>query len=356
VPNLIGKSSRDVSATLPQTDLKWMIRREATDEARAGAVIRQAPPPGTQVKAGTTVEITVAVPATVEVPKVTALAKDDAVSALDRQSLKYRVEERPTSGERPGTVVAQNPPAGTRTKPGDVIELQVAVADLRTVVDLVGKSAREASALLQKADLKPTWVREATDQVAAGVVLRHSPAAGARVSPGSEVTVTISTPSSVEVPNLTGLTRSEAADQLKRVGLEFKWTTAASRRPAGTIMGQNPEAGARVRPGSAILLTVATSPEASTPGRCIEGYVWREAFAGDRVCVTPEIRAQAAADNQQASRRIEPDPSKRPYGPDTCRQGYVWREANPTDRVCVPPATRAKAAEDNRQAASRVAR
>src|SRR5262249_46079541 len=134
VPNLIGKSSRDVSATLQQADLKSVIRREATDDARAGAVIRQEPAPGAQIKAGTTVEITAAVPATVEVPKVTDLAKDDAVSALGRASLKYRVEERPTSGQSPGTVVAQNPPAGTRIKPGDVIELQVAVADLRTVV------------------------------------------------------------------------------------------------------------------------------------------------------------------------------------------------------------------------------
>jgi beta-lactam-binding protein with PASTA domain len=300
VPDLIGKSTRDVSQTLQQADLKWVFRREATDEAKANAVIRQQPAPGTQVKPGTTVEVTVAVPATVEAPK--------------------------------------------------------AVPDLRTVVDLVGKSAREASDLLQKADLRATWVREATDQVAAGMVIRQDPAAGARVSPGSEVTVTISTAASVEVPRLIGLTRSEAADRLKRAGLEYKWATTPSRQQTGTIVAQNPEGGVRLRRGSAVLVTVAASPEPSTSGRCIDGYVWREAVAGDRVCVTPETRTQAAADNQQAGRRIEPDPGKRHYGPDTCRQGYVWREASPTDHVCVVPATRTRAAEDNRQAASRVAR
>ena len=30
-----------------------------------------------------------------------------------------------------------------------------------------------------------------------------------------------------------------------------------------------------------------------------------------------------------------------PFGPDTCLQGYVWRDAFPDDHVCVTPETRA---------------
>jgi hypothetical protein len=43
----------------------------------------------------------------------------------------------------------------------------------------------------------------------------------------------------------------------------------------------------------------------------------------------------------------------KPYGADTCKQGYVWREATPSDRVCVTPQVRAQTAEDNRRAAER---
>ena len=80
---------------------------------------------------------------------------------------------------------------------------------------------------------------------------------------------------------------------------------------------------------------------------CIEGYVWREAFPHDHVCVTPAIRAQAASDNGQAASRREPGGGA--YGPDTCRQGYVWREASPDDHVCVIPETRTQAASDYAQ-------
>jgi hypothetical protein len=87
------------------------------------------------------------------------------------------------------------------------------------------------------------------------------------------------------------------------------------------------------------------------PDTCKQGYVWREAFDGDTVCVTPETRAQAAADNAQAAARRSPNGG--PYGPDTCRSGYVWREARPEDLVCVTPETRAQTANDNAQANQR---
>jgi len=86
---------------------------------------------------------------------------------------------------------------------------------------------------------------------------------------------------------------------------------------------------------------------------CKQGYVWREAFPGDYVCVTPQTREQAASDNGQANARRQPGGG--PYGPDTCRQGYVWREARAGDHVCVTPSARDQAAADNRQAANRVA-
>jgi hypothetical protein len=87
---------------------------------------------------------------------------------------------------------------------------------------------------------------------------------------------------------------------------------------------------------------------------CQQGYVWREAFPGDHVCVDLKTRSKAAADNAQAGARRQPGGGA--YGPDTCRQGFVWREAGPNDHVCVPPITRAEAASENRQAGNRFAR
>ncbi|WP_151898950.1 hypothetical protein [Nitrosospira lacus] len=82
------------------------------------------------------------------------------------------------------------------------------------------------------------------------------------------------------------------------------------------------------------------------PDTCLPGFVWREAFNGDHVCVTGATRTQAANDNSIGSQRKVP-------GTDACKPGFVWREASPTDHVCVLGSTRTQATLDNSQANAR---
>jgi uncharacterized membrane protein len=99
------------------------------------------------------------------------------------------------------------------------------------------------------------------------------------------------------------------------------------------------------------ILTLSGTSNPPDLASCKQGYVWREADANDRVCVTPQVRTQTRNENAAAASRREPNGG--PYGPDTCKQGYVWREATPTDRVCVTPQVRSQAAEDNQRAIDR---
>jgi hypothetical protein len=78
---------------------------------------------------------------------------------------------------------------------------------------------------------------------------------------------------------------------------------------------------------------------------CKSGYVWRDAKDGDGVCVTPDERAEAKAQNANAANNRRPGGG--PYGPNTCRDGYVWREAFAGDVVCVTPYERQRAQQQN---------
>ena len=104
----------------------------------------------------------------------------------------------------------------------------------------------------------------------------------------------------------------------------------------------SPKAGAPLTPTTAAPVT----------GSCLSGYVWREINPSDRVCVTPESRAQAQADNAAAASRREAGA----FGPNTCKQGFVWREAFAGDLVCVTPDVRTQTANDNAAASSRTVR
>lgn len=103
-----------------------------------------------------------------------------------------------------------------------------------------------------------------------------------------------------------------------------------------------------------IVSSVATQTHAVCdygPDTCLPGFVWREAFSNDHVCVTGATRARTKADNNLANQRRSPTGG--PYGPDTCLAGFVWREASHTDRVCVTGSARTQTASDNTKASSR---
>lgn len=105
----------------------------------------------------------------------------------------------------------------------------------------------------------------------------------------------------------------------------------------------------RVLLAALVLGLVATSTFAVCDfgvNTCLPGFVWRDAFAGDQVCVVGATRSQAANDNQQA-------PQRRVPGSDTCIPGFVWREASPSDHVCVTGATRTQTAADNASVGTR---
>jgi hypothetical protein len=84
---------------------------------------------------------------------------------------------------------------------------------------------------------------------------------------------------------------------------------------------------------------------------CLKNFVWREAFLGDHVCVTPVVHDNVVQQNQLALKRRSPNGGA--SGPDTCLEGFVWREARSSDHVCVPPRARDEAAADNAMAPSR---
>ena len=109
----------------------------------------------------------------------------------------------------------------------------------------------------------------------------------------------------------------------------------------------------RLGPVMALLLAACAPQQVVRLGAqsdaCAEGYVWREAFYGDHVCVSENTRDRAKSDNTNAAEfRVGKDS-------DQCVQGLVWRLASEDDHVCVPQLTREQTAVDNRLASSRLA-
>lgn len=80
------------------------------------------------------------------------------------------------------------------------------------------------------------------------------------------------------------------------------------------------------------MAAAAAPPPASAalpygPYTCKSGFVWRAAFSGDGVCVTPTNRDQITQENNASWMHT--------LSNGYCQSGYVWRETRPQDHVCV---------------------
>lgn len=137
------------------------------------------------------------------------------------------------------------------------------------------------------------------------------------------------------------------------------WRSAA----AGDRICVTAQSRERARQDNAAAASRRAPSQKYGPMACKQGFVWRSAFQGDMVCVTPQVRTETRRENAAAAERAAQKKSsplnkknvssyQRP-APDSCKQGYVWRSAAAGDKVCVTPASRQRAAQENAAAASR---
>ncbi len=91
----------------------------------------------------------------------------------------------------------------------------------------------------------------------AGVVFAQQPAGGTQVTWGSPVTISVSGSQVTRVPNVVGVPTAVAVKRLRTNGLAASTVSVASSKPSGTVLGQNPAAGASVSKGSTISIRVS---------------------------------------------------------------------------------------------------
>ena len=121
---------------------------------------------------------------------------------------------------------------------------QLADADQVGVPFLVEIEERRAVALVLNAGLEPNVIREASETVEEGFVIRQEPTFGTEVESGSKVDLWVSTgPPQTEVPDVIGQNRDEAVAALARADLEAKIVEVFSEKEPGTVTGQSPAAG-----------------------------------------------------------------------------------------------------------------
>jgi beta-lactam-binding protein with PASTA domain/predicted Ser/Thr protein kinase len=197
------------------------------------------------------------------VPRVTGLQLNVARTLI--QNAHFQVDVINVESKKPtGTVIGENPGAGTKADKGSTVTLTVSRGQGNVSVPSVqGLSQTAATNVIKKAGLKVTHVvTQSSPTFKTGEATGTNPGAAKSVPPGTGVTLLVSSGQPQKaVPDVRGESQSAATSQLTGAGFNVNPTTqTSSSATAGNVISQDPAGGAQATAGSTVTIVVAAAP------------------------------------------------------------------------------------------------
>lgn len=262
VPNIIGMTLKEARQVAEATKFNIEIVEfdKNAPEDKKDQIIKQDPEAGSSWNSkDKVIKITIAGSDEVKLNDYSGRPKDEAIRELEELGLSVTVEEAFDNDKEEGIVIKTNPLAGSSIAKNTKVTLYVSKgAETVTMVNVNGLSQGDAEAKLRSLGINFTID---TDNGEKGVVVRTSPAAGAKFKKSQSVTVYIGNgKKAVAIPDLTGETLSYATKELNKLGLQIEAVQEKSDSvPAGKVIRTEPAAGTKVAEGDVIKVFVSGS-------------------------------------------------------------------------------------------------
>ncbi|GAB7037911.1 MULTISPECIES: Stk1 family PASTA domain-containing Ser/Thr kinase [Catenuloplanes] len=209
------------------------------------------------------------------VPAATNLTQADAQTTLTQAGFVVQIGEGRYDAAVPkDSVVAQEPPSGSRLTKGSVVTLILSLGPERfTVPDVVGKDFAVAKLELENRGLAVERGPDKFDNaIPEGFVVAIEPKENAEVKPGDRVTVTVSKGRApITVPSLIGKNVNQARSELAALGLNLlEERKDDPNRARDEVIAQDPADGTGVEEGADIRVTVSNGPPQLTLPRVVD--------------------------------------------------------------------------------------
>jgi eukaryotic-like serine/threonine-protein kinase len=205
----------------------------------------------------------------IAVPSILGLSETEARQTVEQDGLTFMTQDQfITNGtQQAGTVLDQNPAAGSKTGKGSTITATVA-RELR-MPEVLEQNQASAEDILRSQginNIQETNV-PVNDATQIGKVVQQAPVANTLILPDTVVVLQIGQQSTVVVvPTVVDLDQNTAIQLLQTAGLKVNIVQQQSTTvPAGRVISQSPAAGQQVNRGSTLVIVVSQVPPSTTP-------------------------------------------------------------------------------------------
>jgi serine/threonine-protein kinase len=267
VPSVLGSSEQTAVTTLTQANFNPSVDDGCAafnDQYTSGQVYRQSPEGQTQATPNSTVTLCISKGIeTVQIPDVTGKTPDQAKAQLEDLGFKVQVVDQASADVEKDHVIGTDPAAGAKLRKGSTVKLLVSTGPEQVgVPSVIGKQRDDAENILRDAGFKVQINEVDAPDEQQGTVLDQNPGAGAKVDPGTTVTLTVAKQPQqqlVTVRNVVGFTEDAAKEALENDGLKVKvqdQNPPDPSKPPGTVVTQSIPPGTQVAQNTEITITV----------------------------------------------------------------------------------------------------
>ena len=283
VPDVTGMSQIDAVRALEEAGFKLgPVHSVYSNQVPVGFVVATDPPAGTNAKEGSEVAVSVnsGIGASITVPDLVGQGQSAAEDNLERIDLVAVVSESYSTTVSAGQVMAQIPDPGAKVESGAEVVIQVSsgpAPEMVAVPNVTGQAQAAAESALKGAGLAAKVYSVYSDTVAKGSVIGQAPAAGEKVTAGTEVAIAVSLGKgvgAVTVPSVVGKSEADAVKAMESAGLKPKVYSLNSDTVAkGLVGGQIPAGGTTTGAGAEVAIVVSLGPATGSGNVAVPGVV-----------------------------------------------------------------------------------
>ena len=200
VPDVVGKQMTLARQILEDKKLRVNVAETYSADVPPGQVVSQTPEAGSKVKEERLVTIYVSKGGEeLTMPDLQGLSKSEAEAKLQKMGLKLGTVYEKNSDEEAGTVISQDPKAGSKISKGQEVDIIVSKGPKTkkvSVPTVTGATFENAQNALTARGLSVGSVTKQQSSQAAGTVISQSVAGGSEVEAGTSVDLVIAEASS----------------------------------------------------------------------------------------------------------------------------------------------------------------
>lgn len=232
VPEVAGLTQSEAEDVLSEAGLSVAVEECYHSRSKAGTVLSQSVLSGLRHSRNNPIVLSVSLgKAPLPMENLVGLTLDKAKAVMEQRECEVQVEETFSDSIPAGQVMEQSVPAGDWNI-SDVTSVTLTVSkgpEAGGIPNVMGKNGEKAADTLKKAGCKVV-AKWAYEEGTKGSVIYQQPAAGAPLKEGETVTIILSMGESrIEIPDLHGMGRMEAALTLTKLGLTYTFAYQSNK-------------------------------------------------------------------------------------------------------------------------------